>query len=244
MSKILDAMQGGPGDGNERSEGRDSSDYRLGTMDQMTLFPPPPEALLLELDNITGSLISRRRSSEGMVLVFTSAARGEGVSFVSYCVARHLSYLLDGKIAWVDGNHLSPQAKLRGRSPSYRELLREPERTQELESGSGLTLVGQGDDQIKLTELLTCGHYERMLDIMRQKFFFTIIDGPPILDAMETAHMARYVDGSVLVVETQRLKHEIVRHGLDQLRSQGGRIYGTVLNKRSFQIPGFLYRKL
>jgi Mrp family chromosome partitioning ATPase len=241
MSKILDAMQGGPGD---PPHGRDTASYQLGTLDQMSLFPPPPEGLLLELDNITGSLISRRRSSEGMALVFTSAASGEGVSFVSYCVARHLAYLLDGNIAWVDGNYLSPQLKLRGESPSYRALLREPDRTHELSTGSGLTLVGHGDEDIKLTELLTCGHYERMLDIMREKFFFTIIDGPAILNAMETAHMARYVDGSVLVVETQRLKHEVVRHGLEQLRSQGGRIFGSVLNKRSYQIPGFLYRKL
>ena len=56
--------------------------------------------------------------------------------------------------------------------------------------------------------------------------------------------MARFCDGSVLVVETRRLKYEVVRHGLENLRSQGGQIFGTVLNKRTYQIPGFLYRKL
>ncbi len=105
-------------------------------------------------------------------------------------------------------------------------------------------MVGHGGSEIKHTELLTCGNYERVLEIMRERFFFTIIDGPPILSAMETAHMARYCDGAVLVVETRRLKYEVVRHGLESLRSQGGQIYGSVLNKRTFQIPGFLYKKL
>ncbi|MEZ4389357.1 MAG: hypothetical protein R3D98_17565 [Candidatus Krumholzibacteriia bacterium] len=241
MSKILDAMRGGQG---ESVPGGDMTGYQLGTLNEATLFPPPPESLLLELDNITGSLISRRKSSEGMVLVFTSATSGEGVSFVSYCVARHLAFLLDGHIAWIDGNYLAPQARLLGREPSFRSMLIDPARAEDLREGSGLTLVGHGDDEVKLTEMLTCGNYEQMIDTMRQKFFFTIIDAPAILNAMETAHMARYVDGSVLVVETRRLKYEVVRHGLEQLRSQGGQIFGQVLNRRTFQIPGFLYRKL
>jgi len=238
MSKILDAMHEGSGDRLDRTE------YQLGTLNTATLFPPPPENLLLELDHITGSLISRRSSARGMALVFTAATSGEGVSFVSYCVARHLAYLLDGHIAWVDANYLSPQPRLIHEDNNYRDLLIEPEGAQGLQSEAGLTVVGHGSAEIKHTELLTCGNYERFLEIMRERFFFTIIDGPPILSAMETAHMARYCDGAVLVVETRRLKYEVVKHGLESLRSQGGQIYGSVLNKRTFQIPGFLYRKL
>ena len=240
MSKILDAMSGDHGD----DAGGNASGYQLGTINEATLFPPPPESLLLELDNITGSLISRRKSSEGMTLVFTSATSGEGVSFVSYSVARHLAFLLDGNIAWVDGNYLTPHPKLMGRQPSFRSMLLDPSGAEQLQAGAGLTLVGHGDEEVKLTENLTCGHYEQMLDTMRKKFFFTIIDAPAILNAMETAHMARYVEGSVLVVETRRLKYEVVQHSLEQLRSQGGHIFGQVLNKRTYQIPGFLYRKL
>jgi len=238
MSKILDAMRDGSGDRPDRTE------YRLGTMDQSGLFPPPPEKLLLELDHITGSLISRRTSDRGMSLVFTSASSGEGVSFVSYCVARHLAYLLDGRVAWVDANHRSPHPRLQGQEPNFRSLLADPKQVSEVPAGGGLTVVGHGERDIKLTELLTCGNYEDMLERLNERFFFTILDCPAILDAMETAHMARYVHGSVFVVETQRQKYEVVRHGLENLRSQGGRIVGTVLNKRTYQIPGFLYRKL
>ncbi|MDY0111038.1 MAG: hypothetical protein RBT60_14010 [Candidatus Krumholzibacteria bacterium] len=238
MSKILDAMR------DDAGERFGQIEYRLGTLDQVGLFPPPPEHLLLELDNITGSLISRRSSERGMVLVFTSAAAGEGTSFVSYCVARHLAYLLDGRIAWIDASYLSPNPRMLGREPSYRTLLLDPEQVARLPVGAGLTVVGHGDQDIKHTELLTCGNYERVLDSLRDSFFFTIIDAPAILNAMETAHMTRYADGAIMVVETRRLKYEVVRHGMEQLRSQGGKIFGTVLNKRTYQIPGILYRKL
>lgn len=238
MSKILDAMQDGSGDRADRS------DYALGTLDKASLFPPPPEKLLLELDHITGSLISRRKSECGMTLVFTSASSGEGVSFVSYCIARHLAYLLGGRVAWIDANHLSPTAKLANETTGFRDLISKPELVDSLPADAGLTLVGHGRTEVKLTELLTCGNYEQVIKRCNERFFFTVIDAPAILDAMETAHMARYADGSVLVVEARRLKHEIIRHGLESLRSQGGAIVGTVLNKRVFQIPGYLYRKL
>jgi Mrp family chromosome partitioning ATPase len=238
MSKILDAMQGGSGDRGDRT------DYQLGTLDRAGLFPPPPENLVQELDNITGSLISRRSAARGMALVFTAATSGEGVSFVSYCVARHLAYLLDGRVAWIDASYHSPHPRLAGVEPSYRTLLQNPEQAANLPVGAGLTVVGHGDAEIKHTELLTCGNYERMLDLLRERFFFVIIDAPAILNAMETAHMTRYADGAIMVIETRRLKYEVVRHGMEQLRSQGGRIFGSVLNKRVFQVPDFLYRKL
>jgi Mrp family chromosome partitioning ATPase len=244
MSKILDAMQDGYGERDDRVDRVDRTEYRLGSMDGTGLYPPPPEKLLLELDHITGSLISRRASNEGMALVFTSATGGEGVSYVSYCVARHLAYLLDGNVAWIDANHLAPEPKLQGTELGFRELLADPERVTEIPTKAGLTVVGHGHEDVKLTEMLTCGNYERMLALLNQCFFFTVIDAPAILSAMETAHMARYASGSVLVVETQRVKYEVVRHGLENLRSQGGQILGTVLNKRTYQIPGFLYRKL
>jgi Mrp family chromosome partitioning ATPase len=244
MSKILDAMQDGSSDLPERPDRVDRTGYNLGTIDNARLFPPPPEDLLLELDHITGALISRRSPGAGMSLVFTSATSGEGVSFVSYCVARHLAYLLNGNVAWIDANHLAPQTRIHRRETNYRSLLVEPERAVELAPDAGLTVVGHGDADIKLTELLTTGNFRRLLEIMSERFFFTIIDGPPIFSAMETAHMARQSDGSVLVVETRRLKYEVIRQGLENLRSQGGAIFGTVLNKRSYQIPDFLYRKL
>ena len=238
MSKILDAMQDGSGDRADRT------DYQLGTLDQAGLFPPPPENLLLELDNITGALISRRPATRGMALVFTSATSGEGVSFVSYCVARHLAYLLDGRVAWLDASFLSPHPRLMGLEPNYRTMLLDPQQVATLPVGAGLTVVGHGDAEIKHTELLTCGNYERMLDQLRERYFFTIIDAPAILNAMETAHLTRYADGAIMVVETRRLKYEVVRHGMEQLRSQGGKIFGSVLNKRVFQVPEFIYKKL
>lgn len=238
MSKILDAMQDGPNNGADRTE------YQLGTLNQAPLFQPPPEPLLLQLDHISGSLISRRRSEEGMSLIFTAASSGEGTSFVSYSVARHLAYLLDGNVCWIDANHLAPQPKLAGTEPSFGSLLQDPESVFALPRGAGLTVVGHGDGDYKLTELLTCGNYEQMLANLNQHFFFAVIDAPPIMDSMETAHMARYAEGAVMVVQAQHLKYEVVRHGLERLRSQGGDILGQVLNRRTFQIPGFLYRRL
>jgi Mrp family chromosome partitioning ATPase len=52
------------------------------------------------------------------------------------------------------------------------------------------------------------------------------------------------VDGVVLVVHAGRAKRPVVTRAVDMLRKSGGRVLGTVLNRRVHEIPGFIYRRI
>lgn len=235
MSKILEAM---------RKDGAADGDlgFRLATLDGAALFPTPPAAQMVEFEQLANALISRHDGTTGQVVTFASTVSGEGSSFVSYNVARHVSYLLDRKVAWVDANFRSPRASRPG--ISFRGLLQSPNSFPELKMAGNLVVVPNGDESIKQTDLLTSENYVMLLEHFQRNFFFTIIDAPPILDAGEVAYLAGPTLGLVVVIEGRRLKHEVIRHGLAKLSAQKVRILGTVLNKRTFDIPSFLYRRL
>ena len=152
--------------------------------------------------------------------------------------------MLNRKVAWIDGNFRSPQKNLPTEGVDFRQLLEYPDCFAELPLAGALTLVPNGHRRIKTTDLLNSENYVRLLDYFRNNFFFTVIDAPPILDSVDVAHMALNTLGLVLVVESRRLKHEVVRHSLDILETHRVNVLGAVLNKRTFDIPKFLYNRL
>jgi Mrp family chromosome partitioning ATPase len=237
MSKILEAM---------RKAGSEQVDFafQIATLDTVSLFPPPPASQMPEFEQLGNALISHQTGSTGQVVVFASTSSGEGTSYVSFNLARHLSYMVDRKVAWIDGNFRSPQAALPSDGVTFRTLLQNPALFPELKTGGNLVIVPHGDAPIKATDLLTSDNYVTLLEQFQRTFYFTIIDAPPILESVDVAHLAGPTTGLVLVVESRRLKHEVIRHGLANLATHEVTVLGTVLNKRVFDIPNFLYRKL
>ncbi len=237
MSKILDAMR-------KESPGGVDFSFQLETLGDQNLFPPPPQELVPEFEQLANALLSRHEGTTGHIITFASTTSGEGSSFVSFNAARHLATMLNRKVAWVDANFGSPQSELAGENVSFRNLLQNPALFSQLKTAGNLVLVPNGDTPIKATDLLNSADYLNLLEQFQRNFFFTILDGPPILDSGNLAHLAEPTLGLVLVIESRRLKSEVILHGMDRLKDKNVNVLGTVLNKRVFEIPGFLYRKL
>lgn len=239
MSKILEATR--------RAQPIDRPvefGFRLATVDGVNLFPSPQPEQRAEFEQLANALLSLGGGPNGQVVTFASTVQGEGASYVSYNVARHLSFLLDRKVAWVDANFRSPQERLNGHGVSFRALLTNPALFSELRMAGNLVLVPNGDEPCKPADLLTGERYVGLLEQFQRNFHFTIIDASPILETVEVCHVAAPTRGLVLVVESRRLKHEIIRHGMDIAAGHKVQFIGTVLNKRQRGIPDFLYKRL
>lgn len=199
---------------------------------------------MVQFERLADSLInlSRERAEGSSSVVFSSTLRGEGCSFISYNIARHLSVMLGSKVVWIDGNFISPQRRLMNGGVGFRELLRDPSRVEEIASGPNFVTIPNGEGDIKQTRLLSGSHYRNLLEALDEKFKFIIIDAPAVNESVDVGRFAQPTMGVVLVVESRRLKYEVVQHSIDSIRSQGGDVLGTVLNKQSFEIPDFIYR--
>lgn len=237
MSKILKAV---------RKSARENEDLgaRLNQVDSIRLFPLPDGDQLPEFEHLVNSLIKMHDGGDGIVIVFSSASKEEGTSFVSYNVAKQLTVLMDRKVAWVDGNFLRPQDGIQNESYNFRNLLQDPTLWDSFPVADNLTLIPNGSRRIKPTDLLKSDKYDEVLQGFRDRFFFTIIDAPPFLESVDVAHLASKSFGLVVVVESRGLKREIIRNGMENLASHQVDILGAVLNKRVFDIPKAIYKWL
>ena len=79
---------------------------------------------------------------------------------------------------------------------------------------------------------------------LRAEFDFVLVDGPPVNLYADTALLGKLADGVVLVVQANSTHREAARKAKESLASANVRLLGVVLNKRTFPIPEFLYRKI
>ncbi len=77
---------------------------------------------------------------------------------------------------------------------------------------------------------------------LKKQYRFILVDSPPVIPFIDSAIICGLVDGVVLVVESELTRFQVVDFAIDRLNSSGANILGTILNKREFHIPKWLYR--
>jgi succinoglycan biosynthesis transport protein ExoP len=79
-------------------------------------------------------------------------------------------------------------------------------------------------------ELLGSKKMADLLDILREKFEFVLIDSPPILPVTDAVLLSRVVDGVIMVVRGQKTEQNIARDAKNKIAQVGGKILGVILN--------------
>jgi protein-tyrosine kinase len=79
---------------------------------------------------------------------------------------------------------------------------------------------------------------------LRQEFDYVLIDSPPLNTYSDGVILGQLADGVVLVVEANATRREATLNVAANLRAAHIKIFGAVLNKRTFAIPEALYRML
>ena len=79
---------------------------------------------------------------------------------------------------------------------------------------------------------------------MRKEFEYSILEGPPAGESNETAAMAQFADGVILVLSAHRTRRVVARKVKEILEAGQARVLGVVLTDRVFPIPEGVYRRL
>lgn len=80
------------------------------------------------------------------------------------------------------------------------------------------------------SELITRPEYEQLLQVLREKFEYVIIDTPPVLVVTDPCSVAPRVDGVLLCVRLSKHTRDFGRRSLEQLRDVGANMTGIVVN--------------
>jgi Mrp family chromosome partitioning ATPase len=182
------------------------------------------------------------RTGAGLVIAFTSANPGAGVSYVVRKLGAQLANHTNEPTALVEGERL---AKLR--SVDLINLRTKCARTNIDQlwtlraSSNGHGHHSNGDSAAYLPEVasgLDC------VKTLRSTFTYTLLDCPSLSDSSEAPFLAPHLDGVVLVVEADRTRRDQILRAQQTIELAGGKLLAMVLNKRRHMVPEWLYRRL
>jgi receptor protein-tyrosine kinase len=238
VSKIFDAYRKKVGNLSDLS-------LEIGKAGSISLYPSPEGSQKDDFNKLANRLLGLRLENRGTVLTFGSSAMGEGSSFVSYHTACYLAAVYHQQVVWIDGNFKSPQVKLMGQDRrTFSSLLQDPEIVDDLIASDNPLLIPGGSNLQEARGLLADKNYGQLLENLARRFDFVILDLPPVLNSTDTALMAAGSDGFLLIIEQKYLKVEVIEHGIQGLKDKGVHMLGTVINRRTYDLPKVLYDRL
>jgi len=238
VSKIFDAYR-------KKVGGLTDLSLEIGKAGSISLYPSPQGNQKEDFNKLANRLLGLRMENRGTVLSFASSAAGEGASFVSYNAAMYLATVYHQKVAWVDANFMNPQTKLLGRDRNaFSSLLKDPDKVDDLITSDNPMLIAGGGNLHEARGLVADRRYGELLSNLTRRFDFVILDLPPVLNSTDTALMAAGSDGFLLVIEQKYLKVEVIEHGIQGLRDKGVLLLGTVINRRTYDLPKIIYDRL
>ena len=182
------------------------------------------------------------------VVVFCGVETGDGASWVCTRVSETLASQVNASVCVMDANLRTPflhkyfrRDNLSGLSDAV--LQSGPVRNFAHQvNGGKLWLITCGSKTTDPHSLLTSDGLRSRLSELRAEFDYVLVDGPPVNLYADTTLLGKLADGVVLVVQANSTHREAARKAKESLDSANVRLLGVVLNKRTFPIPGALYR--
>ncbi len=175
-------------------------------------------------------------------VMFSSAQSGEGTTTVALQFAQTLAHG-GARVLFVDANARRPACFA---EDSHRFAVLDPRVGSMSMAGVMTPNLGAipATEESSRNGLVSPAAIRNVLDSALGAFDWVILDGPPVVEAPDAASLAAQVDGVVMVLHAGRAKRPVIARAVEMLRKSGGRVLGTVLNRRIHEIPGFIYRRI
>ncbi len=196
---------------------------------------------------LAATLVARKEKTGHCATMVTGPAGGEGVTTVAQLAAESLAtgghrvLLIDADVA---GGDLGLRYGLKS-EPGLVDI--QYGRANALEvirstSVRGLDVLLPG--VLRSREGPTDAGLEELLLLWSQKYEFILFDVPAVLKSPVAKVLGPFVTDAVLVVKAHETRREVAGKALQVLQEAGVELVTTVLNRRTFPLPGWLYRIL
>ncbi|HOW36391.1 MAG TPA: CpsD/CapB family tyrosine-protein kinase [Candidatus Omnitrophota bacterium] len=185
------------------------------------------------------------------VIAVTSSIHSEGKTITSLNLAISLARAVNKpKILLVDAD------MRRGRLAKYLGVQHDVGLSEYLSEKTGiadlffnidienLTFVASGMPPAHPAELLGSERMRGLLQELKSKFDYIIIDTPPIIAVTDPGIIGAECDGVLLVIQAGRTQRGIVRSAMEHLHQAQAKILGHVLTNIEYHLPEYIYRYL
>ena len=180
------------------------------------------------------------------ILAVTSCHRGEGVSTIATGIAYTIALYEGENVLLVDSNLHHPDIdKVAGinRPNGLYEMTVKPQGPRNTtEKTSGFFSDRNMNDY--LSQVKSSDKIDKLLpSIEKLNYKIIVLDLPSINEGVSAVKTASAADSMILVVESEKVRREVVSHAKAMLERSGANIFGVVLNKRRYYIPQWMYRR-
>jgi len=185
----------------------------------------------------TGVLFSNVDKPPQVVMV-TSSVAGEGKTTVSSNLAHSLSQL--GRTLLIECDLRRPRLAdvygVDGRS-GVTDLVLHPDKVHDCitktADGDSLFLLPAGNELPNPLEFLSSETFARLLEALRKKFTYIVLDAPPVLPVSDGIVLSRRTDALILVVRADATTDRMAREAVKRIRAAHVEPIGVVLSQAS-----------
>ena len=98
------------------------------------------------------------------------------------------------------------------------------------------------DKSVSLWNVVGSADFQSRLEVLKSVFDYIVFDSSSVMGSSEPALLSHYTDGVILVLSAETTKWEVAELVINTVETAGGVFMGSILNRRKFYIPKFLYR--
>jgi hypothetical protein len=108
---------------------------------------------------------------------------------------------------------------------------------------SNLSLISTGNITYHPSQVFDHAQFRNFIKYVRERFDFVIFDSSPIGKYYDSIVLASHLDGVILVVQAEKTPCYEVKRAKQMLEDRNISILGTVLNRRRYHIPAFIFER-
>ena len=249
MSKIFDALI--------KAEEKAQTGDRTVKFSALSLFQNQKRPIKIDFDldpfmeeqyqKLRRRLAATAKQPNVKVVMVAATTHGEGATTTSAILAATLARSGHSKILLIDANLRTPALDGVFNDAQHTEGLSDvvaadlPVESAIYQTNfPNLFLLPVGKPHSSPSYLFDGDPITKLLNDLRERFDFIILDGAPLDGYSESFFLASKVDGVVLVVECERTQKRTIRKIKKELEWGPINILGVVLNKKKNYIPKFL----
>ena len=181
------------------------------------------------------SLLLTQLERDHKLIAVTSSSPGEGKTTTSANLAMSLAQM--GKVLLIDADLRKPSIGKRFDIPVFHpglsNLIVGTEQFSEcmhIDEQSGVAIMPSGQIPSNPLELLSNNRFKELLNVLKTKYDYIIIDTPPTQAVSDALVIAQSVDSVIYVVKSDITRIKPIKAGIERLFEAKAHVAGIVLN--------------
>lgn len=98
-------------------------------------------------------------------------------------------------------------------------------------------IITSGKKVLNPCEMLSSNKFKLLLDDLREKYDYIIIDSPPLDSVADAKNLSVNADGTIIVVKSETTKKNSLLEAKKSLDKVGGKIVGVIVNRVKSKRP-------